>query len=182
MTQKLLFSTFTSLVFATGPGMAQEQPLDDFIACEALSNNLERLECFEEVLQEKKQKIEARASPEPSQTAPSPVRGDIVDANAEAANPAEVVQDHSSAKVITGRQSLQDKAFTAQIVRIWRPHPRGRIYFELDNGSVWRQTSGKWISISDDEKGPVEVFYGLFGGWRMKIKNKTGLSFIAPVN
>lgn len=71
--------------------------------------------------------------------------------------------------------------FTARIVRIWKPSPVSKVHFELDNGSVWRQTSGKWLPLEDDETGPVEIFRGTFGGWRMKIEGRTGLSFIAPV-
>lgn len=71
--------------------------------------------------------------------------------------------------------------FTARIVRIWKPSPVSKVHFELDNGSVWRQTSGKWLPLSDDETGPVEIFRGSFGGWRMKLEGRTGLSFVAPV-
>lgn len=71
--------------------------------------------------------------------------------------------------------------FTAKIVRIWKPSPVSKVHFELDNGSIWRQTSGKWLPLEDNEAGPVQIFRGSFGGWRMKLEGRTGLSFIAPV-
>ena len=46
---------------------------------------------------------------------------------------------------------------------------------------IWRQASGPWVRIAEDETGPVEIFRGRFGGWRMKVEGHAGLSFVAPV-
>ncbi len=46
----------------------------------------------------------------------------------------------------------------------------GKTVFELDNGQVWRQTSGGTYRVSEDD--PTVVIYPVsFGGWRMRLED-----------
>jgi hypothetical protein len=82
----------------------------------------------------------------------------------------------------------------ALIVRSWR-HNDGRFSVELDNGQIWRETTGSRVAGPMEldmtfggrsasgaglprEGGSVEVFDGRFGGYRMRIE---GIRQLAPV-
>lgn len=46
----------------------------------------------------------------------------------------------------------------------------GKTVFELENGQIWRQTSGGTYRVSEDD--PTVVIYPVsFGGWRMRLED-----------
>jgi hypothetical protein len=108
-----------------------------------------------------------------------------------------------------GRDSMQSKAeeekeeekekeilgeMRALIVRSWR-HNDGRFSVELDNGQIWRETTGSRVAGPMEldmtfggrspssaglprEGNSVEVFEGRFGGYRMRIEGIRQLAHV----
>ena len=155
-------------------GLSRDYPAE-YLTCDRFSMPRERLACFEAIL--KLYKLETgRLSGTPD---------DLV--AAERATPSLPPDAGGAGSGVApipspgyGPGGIPEK-FTARIVRIWKPNPRAKYHFKLDNGMIWRQASGPWVRIAEDETGPVEIFRGRFGGWRMKVEGHAGLSFVAPV-
>ena len=82
--------------------------------------------------------------------------------------------DRESVEIDTARQENDEKeneevSIQATIVDSWRTADR-RFEVELDNGQIWRETSGSRIGLPKIGKS-VKISEGRFGGYRMKVEN-----------
>ncbi|MFQ5347396.1 MAG: hypothetical protein ACE5ED_06085 [Rhodothalassiaceae bacterium] len=182
----VVFAVPALLVSATGhaQGRLSRDYLAEYLTCDRFSMPRERLACFEAIL--KLYKLETgrlSGTPDDLVAAERATPALPPGAGAAAGSGAGTAAGTRSAAIPPQQTRIEGipERFSARIVRIWKPNPRSKYYFKLDNGMIWRQSSGPWVKIAENETGPVEIFRGRFGGWRMKVEGHTGLSFVAPV-
>jgi len=67
-----------------------------------------------------------------------------------------------------GKEGKKAESIQATIVDVWKTADQ-RFAIELDNGQIWRETSGSRIAMPKKGRA-VEISKGRFGGYRMKVE------------
>ena len=171
---------------------AQSETNERLLACDGMTDPVEKMACFNAVVENLKESPAAPAAESPTAVAPDSIAPAVIapaagaTAAATPATPAEpaVTSDTmvdnfglDGARTNTAAQKEEKKkdefrSVQATIVRTWRiVDPRladDRFAVELDNGQVWQATEMHRVGLPKVGRS-VEILKGRFGGYRMKI-------------
>lgn len=151
-----------------GPAVAQETPLSGIYACASVESDSERLACFDQAAAELRADEEEGAvavvTSEQLETAAEESFGRPGGADLAAVAPRVAAASEKRAKSIT--EAPDELMMT--IVKIEEQRD-GKIWVTMENGQVWRQTTGGRAQYRGNGPWQAEVTEGAIGGYRLKI-------------
>lgn len=168
---------------------AQENIRDNLLACEKISDQSNRADCFSAIVAN----LREGTAPEPDQ-ATTPVADEPV--ATPAPEPVALPQPTSSGPASPadfGSESIRRKGSDAEAaakkkseeqlvanIASLRTGPYGHFIVKLDNGQVWRETDGSHVRLSKKHS-KVEIFRGRFGGYRMRIEGIRKIAWVRRI-
>lgn len=157
-------SLVTAPSFGAGfhaPIFGQDAFLDKLIECDKISKRQARKNCIERVLAEIRK---ARGKPS-SKRPPAPKVEDLSGTDQTAPQP---LKSGSTSRAQPAPQEETQRDFTAGLLR-FEKDARGRFFFFLDNGQIWRETKGSELKYVPKNTQSIRIKRGVFGGWRVQI-------------
>lgn len=158
-----------SLLLVAENSSAQQSIRTAFEACTQISDERERLRCFDGLADSEAEVM----------TAESPV---ATETTVEQPNPIEPAQaidalddlglEHLEEYQREAIEQIAELEVEATVARV-TANPHGLLYFHLDNGQVWRQLERARLNYPKNEPFMIVISQGFMGDYRLRI-NGTG--------
>ncbi len=175
------FLMFCALFFVS-TASAEQVARDQLVQCLAISDEAERLACFERVTRplvpgdENNDAPEAEpvAAEEPK-TDPPAVKQVVKQANEPGKTaPRTDVQPTpglGAEQLPDARRAPREEKALATVVRV-RKGNLGHLFFHLADGSVWRQNEARYYSYPRNREFPIEISKGVMGEYQLRVDGK----------
>jgi len=160
---------FMGLAFAAAPAHAQSATPKDLLQCDKIKKPADRLACFNTVVEKLKEDPEAFKRTTHGGQAGRDGKRSSKGRSGSSGSSATSGSSSEFGKVRVQRNTPNE--ITAKVIRYWQNY-YGKWHFHLENGQVWKETSGSSMKLTRKVE-QVNIKKGSMGGYRIVIKGAT---------